>query len=173
MGVPTAPGGSQHREFPQTTSKCSSKTTPKPPGTRLARARRSFSTGLPRGFVPGLAFLSGFRRKLGKPVPTVPGEDGGATAAEGVTRLGKGFQKLRRMKASTGPKKGHEQDQEPQGIRGGRRGPELPPPATAPDLLIREKPKELGLDLKGKGWGRTWGAQSHGKSPLLQKTWND
>lgn len=83
--------------------------------------------------MPGLAFLSGFRRKLGKPVPTVPGEDGGATAAEGVTGLGKGFQKLRRMKASMGPRKGHEQDQESQEIRAGRRGPELPP---QPQLLI-------------------------------------
>lgn len=70
---------------------------------------------------------------MGKPVPTVPGEDGGATAAEGVTGLGKGFQKLRRMKASMGPRKGHEQDQESQEIRAGRRGPELPP---QPQLLI-------------------------------------
>lgn len=174
MGAPTAPGGNQHREFPQTTSKRSSKTTPKPLGLVWPQAGAAFQ----QGSLTGLCWacfssaVSGGNWEIRCQVLLVPpslgSHKGWEAAAKGSGKLGTIPEAeedwgQHRSKDRAGTGSGIPRDQ------GRKDRPQIPPSATAPDLLSHENTREIWFRFEGKRLGRTWGAQSLGRNPLLQK----
>lgn len=138
---------------------------------------RSFSTGLPRVFVPGLVFFSGFIGKLEDKTQAVLSNYGGGTKAKGVViLLGRGSQRpqetghvsRRRMEVKGKSMVVSKERSKSAGQRDQREAEEATDstPATHHHTLWTGTCRTEGIwfRLEEKGLVRTWRARSDGRN---------